>query len=135
MMKAGYFKQPQIYTNDSCSLFLIKDGEPVYISNCVTVDEMTWNSTGEHILMSGYLPTDKQIFDWKDGLTFEITHKEYGKLSDYQNSLPLFRISNCKIVRRWIGGVVNTGMRPADTLRLKILMNCDIEALDWGKEQ
>jgi hypothetical protein len=124
----------EVFANDQCHLFLLSDEKPSHVSCTIGMTRLFWDEAGGHALLAGYLPRDRQMFSWQDDLTFEIVYTECSDSSDYDNGLPLFRLSHCQISRRWIDDVVSIKPEPIKPLCLKLLMDCSVEVLDWGDD-
>lgn len=87
------------------------------------------------VTLLGPLPTISYLFHAPDGMEFRVTHRDYGLRSEYAPCEVILRLSNCKIVRKWLPDVL--ALIPDDTycILLHIAMECDVELYPDGLEE
>lgn len=122
-------------TTDRTGAFQIKGKEVIYLGDCVSIPmiELSHDLSSAVFVIQSFVPNNL-VMSIADGADIEICYQECGprNVREYYDRLLL--LTNCKVIRRWLSGILTTDTVEHTKINVKLEGQiAEASLLLWGE--
>lgn len=99
----------------------------------IGIYRIMWRGTEGRVILHGQMPEVRELVDFPEGAMLELSIKEYGDISIYDEGDITIRFHNCEVRNKWIPRAIAIHPYWRDTLSLFVEVGCKIEIVSHEK--